>query len=422
MASKSKRQQSKKESATFLVLLSLAVGILALLQNWNGTFSDIRSFYGIHFSDGQDQWPFSEKINSGSFEPQHPVEYPALTGLIMWLISFLIEPSFPDVYLAHYNYYRITASLQIVLLAVSAYLIYKLVGKRYAFYFILAPAVLYSLNRNWDIWAIAAMLLSIYLFEKKKFQLSAILLAVSIATKFFPVVLMLPILIIFLRNKQLKLFITYALTTAAAWIVINLPFVLINYEGWAYFYKFSAERGLGSASFFEITSIILPSITFSSIHFYILNVVALLVVTTYFIKLKSVPTLAGISFFVMFGFILFNKQYSMQYVIWLSALAVLTISYLKREHKTLSIFVYILWQSLELAFQYAIFQKMLTSKYANTPTPTTITVSNSTYAYIGVARYILAVVIALVLAKFFFAANAVSSQGQESLKSKSQSN
>jgi len=79
----------------------------------------------------------------------------------------------------------------------SAYLIYKLVGKKYAFYFILAPAVLYSLNRNWDIWAIAAMLLSIYLFEKKRFQLSAFMLAVSIATKFFPIVLMLPIMINF---------------------------------------------------------------------------------------------------------------------------------------------------------------------------------------------------------------------------------
>jgi uncharacterized membrane protein len=305
----------------------------------------------MHFYDGQNLWPFSEKILAGDTKVQHPVEYPALTGLVMWLLSFLVSPS----QTAIFDYYRITAAFQIVLLAISAYLIFKLAGKKYGFYFILAPAVLYSLNRNWDIWAIAAMLLAIYLFEKKRFQLSAILLAVSIATKFFPIVLMLPIMIIFLRNKEFKLFVRYALTTAVAWVVINLPFVLINYEGWAYFYKFSAERGLGSASFFEITNIILPSITFSSIHFYILNVLALVLVTTYFLKLKSVPTLAATSFFVMFAFILFNKQYSMQYVIWLSALAVLTFSYLKREHKELLVYVYILWQSFELAFQYSFF-------------------------------------------------------------------
>jgi uncharacterized membrane protein len=418
MASKSKRQRLKKESATSLVLLSLTVGILALLQNRYGQFSDIRGFYGMHFYDGQNLWPFSEKILAGDTKVQHPVEYPALTGLVMWLLSFLVSPS----QTAIFDYYRITAAFQIVLLAVSAYLIFKLAGKKYGFYFILAPAVLYSLNRNWDIWAIAAMLLAIYLFEKKRFSLSAILLAVSIATKFFPIVLMLPIMIIFLRNKEFKLFVRYALTTAVAWVVINLPFVLINYEGWAYFYKFSAERGLGSASFFEITNIILPSITFSSIHFYVLNILALVAVTTYFVKLKSVPTLAATSFFVMFAFILFNKQYSMQYVIWLSALAVLTFSYLKREHKELLVYVYILWQSFELAFQYSFFQKILTSTYANTATPMTITVSNTAYGYVGVARYILAVIFALLLAKFFFAANAESTQGQENLKSRQQSN
>ena len=418
MASKSKKQRLKKESATSLILLSVTVGILALLQNKFGQFSDIRGFYGMHFYDGQHLWPFSEKILLGETKIQHPVEYPALTGLIMWLLSFLVSPSDTAIF----DYYRITASFQIALLASSAYLIYKLVGKKYAFYFILAPAVLYSLNRNWDIWAIAAMLLAIYLFEKKRFQLSAILLAVSIATKFFPIVLMLPILIIFLRNKQLKPFIRYALTTGAAWTVINLPFILINFEGWAYFYKFSAERGLGSASFFEITSIVVPSITFSSIHFYILNMLALVGVTMYFAKLKSVPTLAATSFFVMFGFILFNKQYSMQYVIWLSALAVLTFSYLKREHKELLTYVYILWQSLELAFQYSFFQKILTSTYENTPTPMTITVSNTAYGYVGVARYIVAVIFALLLAKFFFAVNAESAQSQENIKSRQQNN
>ena len=418
MASKNKKQRVKKENATSLILFSLLVGVLALLQNKFGQFSDIRGFYGMHFYDGQHLWPFSEKTLLGDTKVQHPVEYPALTGLIMWLLSFLVSPSQTAVF----DYYRITAAFQIVLLAISAYLIFKLVGKKYGFYFVLAPAVLYSLNRNWDIWAIAAMMLAIYLFEKKRFQLSAILLAVSIATKFFPIVLMLPIMIIFLRNKQIKLFIRYALTTAIAWTVINLPFVLINYEGWAYFYKFSAERGLGSASFFEITNIILPSITFSSIHFYILNTLALVAVTTFFVRLKSVPTLAATSFFVMFGFILFNKQYSMQYVIWLSALAVLTFSYLKREHKELLIYVYILWQTLELAFQYSFFQKILTSTYANTATPMTITVSNTAYGYIGVARYILAVIFALLLAKFFSAANAESAQNQESIKSRQQNN
>ena len=401
MARKNKTQRAKKENALPLVLISLAVGVLALLQNKYGRASDIYGFYGMHFYDGQHLWPFSEKILEGDTTIQHPVEYPALTGLIMWLISFLVTPS-PT---AIYSYYRITAAFQIVIFSICAYLLFKLSQKKYSYYFVLAPAVLYSLNRNWDIWAMAAMLLSIYLFEKKRFQLSAILLAVSIATKFFPIVLMLPIMVILLRNRQISIFIKYSLTTLSTWLMINLPFALINFDGWAYFYKFSAERGLGSASFYEITSILIPMAKFNSVHFYILNLITLILVTYFLLKLKSIPNLSATSFFVMFGFILFNKQYSMQYVIWLSALAVISMPYLKKQHQDLLIYVYVLWQASELAFQYSFFQKLLTDVYANSATPMTIAVSNTTFAYVGVVRYFLAVVFALLLARFLYLKN-----------------
>ena len=401
MASQVKKLRSKRDKVLSLLLLSVIVGIVALLQNKYGRLSDIRSFYGMHFFDGQHLWPFSEKILIGETKVQHPVEYPALTGLIMWLLSFLVFST--DTAIT--DYYRITAGFQIALFTLSAYFIFKLVGKKFAFYFILAPAVAYSLNRNWDIWAVVTMLLAIYFFEKKKFSLSAILLAISIATKFFPVVLMLPIMIIFIRDKQIREFLKYVITTLLSWVVINLPFVLIDFSGWAYFYRFSAERGLGSASIYEITDIIFPALEFDSIHFYILNLFALTLVSLFLIKLKNTPSLAAVSFFVMFGFILFNKQYSMQYVIWLAALAVLSIAQLSKKHREYFIYVYVAWQSAEFAFQYAFYQRILTDAYANTATPMSISVSNTTYAYFGVVRYLLAIVFALLLARLLYLAD-----------------
>ena len=401
MASKSKKQRLKKENSLPLVLISLTLGVLALMQNPYGLLSDIGNFYTFHFQDGQNQWPFSEKIFADETRVQHPVEYPALTGLIMWLISFLVTPTST----VHVDYYRITAAFQIVLLAISAYLIFKLAGKKYGFYFVLAPAVLYSLNRNWDIWAIVPMLFAIILFERKKYILSAIFLSVAIATKFFPIVLMLPIMIIFLRNRQISTLIKYGLTTLITWILINLPFVLVDLEGWAYFYKFSAERGLGSASFYELVNIFIPGIKFSSIHFYILNALVFLSVTAFFMKLKTVPTLAESSFFVMFAFILFNKQYSMQYVIWLTSLAAITLAYISKRNRESLIYIFVIWQVFELAFQYSFFQKILTSTYANTDTPMTITVSTNAYGSIGVIRYSLAVLFTFLLARYLHKAN-----------------
>ena len=226
MPSKSKRAAKKKEPVAFVIFLSIAVSILALLQNRYGQFSDIRGFYGMHFADGQHQWPFSTRTLLGATESRHPVEYPALTGLIMWLISFFVEPA----QFAWVDYFRITASLHVILYAITAYYIKVLAGKKWAIVFVVSPAVLYSLNRNWDIWAIVAMIWAIYLFEKSKFRLSAVVLAVSIATKLFPIVLLFPIFIYFLRQKEFRLFIEYLVITMGTWLLINIPFMIVNFR------------------------------------------------------------------------------------------------------------------------------------------------------------------------------------------------
>jgi len=86
-------------------------------------------------------------------------------------------------------------------------------------------------------------------------------------------------------------------------------------------------------------------------------------------------------------------------------LAVISMAYIKKEHRDLLIYLYIFWQASELAFQYSFFQKILTDTYANSATPMKITVSNATYAYIGVIRYFLALTFALLLARFLYLKN-----------------
>ena len=136
---------------------------------------------------------------------------------------------------------------------------------------------------------------------------------------------------------------------------------MVNFKGWAYFYEFSAKRGLGSASFYEITNMLFSQIKYSSNHFYLLNLLVFFAVTIYLFKLKTTPSLSESSFFVMFSFILFNKQYSMQYVIWLTCLAVLTLAYISKKNREVLIYLYLLWQVFELAFQYSFFQRILTN-------------------------------------------------------------
>jgi uncharacterized membrane protein len=398
MASKSKqarmRQANKKETVTLAILVAVGAAILAIVQNSYGQFSDIRGFYGMHFSDGQHHWPFSTHTLLGTTEAMHPVEYPALTGLIMWFFSFFVAPA----QFAWVDYFRLTASVQVLVYALTVYFIQKLANRKLAIIFAVSPAVLYSLNRNWDIWAIATMLIAIYLFHKGKETQSAIWLAVSIAVKFFPLVALLPIGVFYLRNKRLKDGLRYLAVTGSAWFLINLPFMLINFKGWLYFYEFSYERAIGAASFFEITNMAGIGVPTTKAAFYGLNLLALGLVAIYLLKSKIVIGAAEGTFFTMFAFILFNKQYSMQYVIWLASLAVLAVFFLEKKYQAKILIFYGIWQASELLFQYSFFQRILTGTYKGTATPASPEISDGFYAGAGLIRYALAVGFTLTLA------------------------
>jgi uncharacterized membrane protein len=327
-------------------------------------------------------------------EAMHAVEYPALTGLIMWLFSFFIAPA----QFAWVDYFRLTASVQVLVFALTVYFIQKLANRKLAIIFAISPAVLYSLNRNWDIWAIATMVIALYLFHKGKETQSAIWLAISIAVKFFPLVALLPIGVIYLRNKKLKDGLRYLAITGIAWFVINLPFMLINFKGWLYFYEFSYERAIGAASFFEITNMAGIGVPSTKPVFYALNLLALALVALYLLRSKSVVGAAEGTFFTMFAFILFNKQYSMQYVIWLASLAVLAVFLLEKKYQVRILVFYGIWQASELLFQYSFFQRILTGTYKGTATPASPEISNSFYAGAGLIRYGLAIGFTVTLA------------------------
>ena len=179
--------------------------------------------------------------------------------------------------------------------------------------------------------------------------------------------------------------------------MINLPFMLINFRGWSYFYEFSYKRSIGAASIFEVTQMLGFGIPTTKVAFYSLNLLALGLVVLYIVKSKKIVSIADGSFFTMFAFILFNKQYSMQYVIWLASLAVLAIFYLSKESQKKILTFYGIWQASELLFQYSFFQRILTGTFKGTATPASPEISDGFYATAGLVRYGLAIAFTLTL-------------------------
>ena len=208
-------------------------------------YSDITALYGARDID-QKVWPYQSNENA--------IEYPVITGLVIWLTSLPVDN--------YQSFFYLNIFLLALLLIAVSLLIYR-IRAEFVPLCLLAPAVIASLYINWDMWAVLGAILAIYLFKERRFDYSAIALGVAIATKFFPIVLLIPVALFFLNQRKIKELVRFKLILVITWLVINLPVALTS-PGWSRFYKMNLERGndLGSVWFaLELLGINIDTLT-----------------------------------------------------------------------------------------------------------------------------------------------------------------
>ena len=282
-------------------------------------------------------WPYSSSTNA--------VEYPPVTGVIMWATSFLVSDG-EDKFR---NYFDANALLIAILFIATVVFLKKL--KPQLWYLLpVAPAVVASLYINWDLWAVISALAAIYYFDVGKYHKSAIALGLSIATKFFPIVLLLPIALIFFRKSKIQELIRYIAITFAIWLLINLPFIITTPTGWLRFFKLNSERAADWGSIWHALEIFGLKIN----HLNLISIIAFAVValafTLFVYGIPEVPKLASIAFFIVAIFVTASKVYSPQYILWLTPLAILAMIDKKDR------FDFWIWQFAELIYHFAIWQ------------------------------------------------------------------
>ena len=375
--------KSKRKQYFLISVAALTILIWGFLQNPLGQFSDIRGFYGMRFMDGGHHWPYTPYIPLGSTQPLNPIEYPALTGLIVWGLTFF-GFGFEDPIL---NYYYLNSFLAAILFMITVFLVARYSNLKIALLLLLSLASIRSLNLNWDIWAVVPMIVALGMFEAKKYTTSAALLAVSIATKFFPIVLLLPATIFFFREKRINDGAKYIFTTFGVWVAINLPFAIIDFSGWSYFYRFSFERTLGEGSFFNLFKKLGVDVTFSDAIYYLLNVLVFIVLIILLLKTKVNVDLMTTSFLAVFAFTIFGKQYSMQYALWLTPLAVLSIRRFNWRRNKRIFVTFVAWQIAEYFFHIAYFKNVFSRVMVERGVEPVMLFSDERYGIIALARY-----------------------------------
>jgi hypothetical protein len=172
-------------------------------------------------------------------------------------------------------------------------------------------------------------------------------------------VLIFAILIIGIRRKQIYNTVLFVLSTFMFFILINIIPILIDFKGWLYFYQVSLNRKGGSGSLWEFLA--LNGIEVKNLNY--LAVLATfftyLAIAVYFLKFHEEVNLATMAFLCVFAFVLFNKVYSPQFVIWLTSLAVFVLN--RRIQK----YLFVLWQFSELVFHFAVWRYLYWQGFGN---------------------------------------------------------
>ncbi|MFI2641626.1 glycosyltransferase family 87 protein [Streptomyces sp. NPDC018610] len=309
-------------------------------QYTKACYSDIPHLYqGRGFADGL--VPYFDKLPGD----MPYLEYPVLTGVFMEVASWLTPHSGT---LQHQEqwYWMVNAGMLMVCAAVITVCVVRTHARRPwdGLLLALAPAFALTATINWDLLAVALTAAAMLMWSRGRSVAFGVLLGLATAAKLYPVLLLGPLLVLCWRAGRWREFGRALGGAAVAWLVVNLPVMAFAGDGWWQFYRFSHDRGVDFGSFWLVIaqeSSNPPSTDFVNTMATLLVVVCFLGIAALTLTARRRPRFAQLAFLIVAAFILTNKVYSPQYVLWLVPLAVLA----RPKWRD-----FLIWQACEVAY------------------------------------------------------------------------
>ncbi|MGW5253667.1 glycosyltransferase family 87 protein [Streptomyces sp. NPDC004012] len=291
-------------------------------QYTHACYSDIPHLYqGRGFADGL--VPYFDKLPGD----MNYLEYPVLTGVFMEVASWL-TPSSGDIQSREQIYWMVNAGMLLVCAVVIAVCTARIHRRRPwdGLLVALAPAFALTATINWDLLAVALLAAAMLMWSRGRALAFGILVGLATAAKFYPFLVLGPLLVLCWRAGKWREFSTAVLGAVGAWLVVNVPVMLLAPQGWSKFYSFSKERGVDFGSIFLFVSrwlnVDIPADTANAWAMFLM-VAACAGIAAITLTAPRRPRFAQLVFLIVAVFILTNKVYSPQYVLWLVPLAAL---------------------------------------------------------------------------------------------------
>lgn len=315
------------------------------------------NYYARQFQDScyTDIYPlyYTEGLSAGKVPyTGHPVEYPVLIGAAMQAVAWLVRNVSPVI--RGREFFDVTVVLLALCAVAGVLATARAAGqdrRAQALMVALSPAFILCAFINWDLIAFALTALGIAAWAARRGVWAGVLLGLGVATKFYPLLVFGPLLLLCLRAGRMREFARTLAAAVLAWLAVDLPVMIAAPSGWAYFYVFSKDRGADWGSIwylFERFGVpVLGNASLSALNEMSAAcfAVACLAIALLALAAPRRPRLPQLCFLVLAGFLMTNKVWSPQYVVWLVPLAVLARPRL---------WPYLLWQLAEVAYFFGI--------------------------------------------------------------------
>ncbi len=274
------------------------------------------------------------------------MEYPVLTGLYQYMSMALAKtysaltkvvgiPIVAEVVM----FFNLSAfGLALAWLA-TVWATAKLAGRRIwdAALVAASPLLIFQIFTNFDALATAFAAGSMLAWARRKPVLAGVLIGLGVAAKLYPALLLLPLLVLGVRAGRLRDVAQTVVSAVFAWLLVNLPVMVLFPRGWSEFFRLNARRGDDMDSLYNVVKSFTgwsgfdgnlgfwePPVMLNSVVA-VLCLICLAAIAYIALTAPSRPRVAQLAFLVVAAFLLTNKVWSPQFSLWLVPLAVLAL-------------------------------------------------------------------------------------------------
>jgi uncharacterized membrane protein len=261
-------------------------------------------------------------LDSGNY-PR--LEYPVLTGAVMQVTAWVTQAFETEAIAGSVLFFDLTVVVLFLFALLAVWALVRICARRPydVMLFAAAPTLALAGTINWDLAAVALTTCALLAWSRSRPFAAGVLIGLGAATKFYPLLLLGPLLVLALRTGKTRLWGVTALAAAASWLAVNLPLLLFAQDSWNTFWTFNANRGGEFGSLWYVLE--LGADQASTVNSLSLGLFAAACAGIAWLALFAPvrPRLAQLAFLTVAAFLLVNKVYSPQYVLWLLPLVVL---------------------------------------------------------------------------------------------------